>query len=84
MSDSPESHCMRTFEYLMNKYRDDVPLDLKRTGNHPDQREHDEIIDLYYKKKLTIAAISQRCHRSLPLVIKIINRKHKLYKNETR
>lgn len=83
MSDSPESNCMRTFEFLMNKYKDEIDLDLKVQGSHPDQKEHDAIYNLYYDKKLTIQQISIRYHRSKAFVSKIVNRKHKLYKHET-
>ena len=82
MSDSPESNCMRTFEFLMNKYKDEIDLDLKVQGSHPDQKEHDSILKLYYTKNLTIQQISTRYHRSKAFVSKIVNRKHKLYKHD--
>ena len=47
---SQASSCMRTFEFLMEKYKDEIALNFKvnRGGAHIEQAEHDQIIYCYY------------------------------------
>lgn len=79
---SQASSCMRTFEFLMEKYKDEVALNFKvnRGGAHIEQAEHDQIIYCYHKLHTSIGALSRRHNRAKGTISRIVHFKHKLYK----
>lgn len=89
MTNEYYSDVVRVAEYLLNKYGAKYALDLHAAPKPSagcvreavTQEEHDKILRLHEKQKITIREIAERFGRSPGLVHVIIRRKHKLFKN---